>query len=351
MARDEGDRGRNTAGSRITIADVARTAGVSPSAVSFALNGRPGIADDTRERILRIADELGWRPSTRARALARARADAIGLIIARPPELLGGDPFFGAFLAGIESVLSPLDQALLLKVISGGVDEELDAYRQLARSDRVDGVILSDLRHRDPRLPLLDELGIRTVIAGDPAGGGPFPAVGPDDHVGTNAAVAHLVRLGHRRIAYVAGPGTYEHARRRRAGWADALRSADLEPALSEEGDFTSQSGAAATERLLEGATPPTAIVYGNDLMAMGGITIIRTRGLRVPRDISVIGYDDVPQARLTVPALTTVRQDVVAHGRAAAARLLTEVTGEAVEADPVPAPHLIVRASTAELP
>src|SRR5919108_3527958 len=135
---------------RPTIADVARRAGVSKGAVSFALNGRPGVAAVTRQRILDAADALGWRPSHRARSLSVSRAFALGLVIARDPGLLGSDPFFPAFIAGVESVLASEGQALVLQVVGTGAAEE-EGYRRLAQDSRVDGVFLTDLRRGDPR--------------------------------------------------------------------------------------------------------------------------------------------------------------------------------------------------------
>src|SRR4051812_48906476 len=139
---------------RPTISDVAAKAGVSKGAVSFALNDRPGVAPETRDRILAVARELGWTPSHRARALAASRALAVGLVIARPPETLGADPFFPRFIAGIESALARLGQSLLLQVVPD-LDRELAGYRRLASEGRVDGVFLTDLRVDDPRPALL----------------------------------------------------------------------------------------------------------------------------------------------------------------------------------------------------
>src|SRR5258708_1118179 len=144
---------------RPTIADVARHAGVSKGAVSFALNGRPGVAESTRQRILVSADELGWRPSQRARSLSVSRAFTLGLIIARNPALLGSDPFFPSFIAGVETVLSERGQSLLLQVVGTAAEEEL-GYRRLAADSRVDGVFLIDLRRQDSRIALVAELGL-----------------------------------------------------------------------------------------------------------------------------------------------------------------------------------------------
>ncbi|MHB8274195.1 MAG: LacI family DNA-binding transcriptional regulator, partial [Dermatophilaceae bacterium] len=190
------------ASSRPTITDVARVAGVSKGAVSFALNGKPGVAADTRERILAVARDLGWTPSLRGRALSVSRALAVGLVIARPPETLGADPFFSYFIAGIETVLSERGYALTLQVV-GDERSEHESYRRLAAIGRVDGVFLTDMRVDDLRPQLLDDLGLPTVVIGGALGNGPWPAVGIDDRPGIVAAVEHLVALGHRHIGHV----------------------------------------------------------------------------------------------------------------------------------------------------
>ncbi|MGH3372698.1 MAG: LacI family DNA-binding transcriptional regulator, partial [Nocardioidaceae bacterium] len=196
--------------SRPTINDVARAAGVSKGAVSFAFNNRPGLAADTRERILATARELGWTPSSRARSLSVSRAFAFGLVMARPPETLRADPFFPSFIAGLETELSEHGYALLLQVVPEH-DGEHQSYRRLAEAGRVDGVFVTDLYVDDPRPALLAELGLPAVVVG-PALGEPFwPAVGVDDGPGVAATVQHLIDLGHTRIGHVAGPRAMVH--------------------------------------------------------------------------------------------------------------------------------------------
>ncbi len=316
---------------RLTIADVARTAGVSASAVSFAFNGRPGVSEATRQRILSTADELGWAPSSGARALARDHADAVGLVITRAPRLLSADPFFPAFTSGVESELEHRGYALVLQVVSDPA-AEAGRYRQLARRGRVDGVFLTDLRITDDRVPLLVELGLPAVTLGRPAQPSPFPAVVLDDRVGVALAVDHLVDLGHTRIALVNGPRDYLHVRHRRDAWARALaaRGVTRGPALTT--DFTAAGGAAATRRLLARPDRPTAIVYTNDVMAIAGIGAAAEHGLRVPEDLSVTGYDDIELAGAIRPPLTTVRGDPVAWGRRATVALLHAIDRRAAE-------------------
>ena len=333
--------------SRPTIADVARAAGVSKGAVSFALNDRPGVADATRTRILAAAAELGWTPSHRARALSSSRALTVGLVVARAPETLSADPFFPAFIAGIETVLADRGQALLLQVVAD-LDAERRGYEALAANGRVDGVFLTDLRIDDKRPALLESLGLPTVvIAPDPLDC-PWPVIAVDDRPGIAAAVEHLVALGHRRIAHVAGPAEFVHTRSRHQAWVGALAAAGLDENSSIHSDFSPGGGAHATRRLLDSPEPPTAIVYANDLMAIAGMSAAQTRGLHVPDDLSVTGFDDTPIAAHLQPPLTTVRTDAVGWGRAAAACLLRLVDGDPCSDVTLPPPQLVVRASTA---
>ncbi|WP_432888909.1 LacI family DNA-binding transcriptional regulator [Kribbella sp. CA-245084] len=332
---------------RPTIADVARRAGVSKGSVSFALNGRPGLAQATVDKILAAADELGWRPSNRARSLSVSKAFALGLVITRDPAVLSSDPFFPAFIAGVESVLSTRGQALVLQVVTAG-ESEADGYRRLAQDGRVDGVFLSDLRHDDPRIDLLLELGLPAVTLNRPDGESPFPAVILDDRPGTRAVVEHLVELGHTRIAQVAGPPAFVHATARTTAFIETLAAAGLEP-LTETGDFTAAGGIEATRRLLALPKPPTAIFYANDRMAIAGLGAAQAAGLTVPDDLSIAGFDDSELAEYVHPGLTTVRADPFRFGEAAALTLNQLVDGaDDVPDAELPPAQLVVRGSTA---
>jgi LacI family repressor for deo operon, udp, cdd, tsx, nupC, and nupG len=338
--------------SRPTINDVANAAGVSKGAVSFALNDRPGVAPHTRRRILEVAEQLGWSPSPRARALSVSRAFAVGLVVARPPDVLRADAFFPSFIAGLESALSERGHALLLQVAEH--DDEV-AYRRLAREGRVDGVFVTDLQVDDSRPALLEEIGLPAVIVGPDLADG-YAArgqsvLGVDDAPGIVAVVEHLVGLGHTRIAHVAGPQSMVHALSRRQAWSAALREVDLSDGICIEEDFSAQSGAAATLMLLDLAEPPTAIVFANDLMAMAGMSLAVARGVDVPGGLSVTGYDDTEIAAHLQPSLTTVSTDVVAWGRAAAIRLLELVDQTPLTPVDLPPARLVVRASTGPAP
>ena len=335
---------------RPTIADVAAHAGVSLGAVSFALNGRPGVGEQTRKRILAAARDLGWQPSHRARSLSTSRAFALGLVLARSPELFGADPFFPSFIGGVETVLSPRGQSLVLQVVPD-LEAETEGYRRFAGEARVDGVFLSDLRHGDTRLGLLDEVGLPAVTLNRPDVTSPFPAVCLDDRPGIAAAATHLLQLGHTRIAHVAGTAEFLHGTGRRTALEETLAAAGLAPGPVIESDFTAAGGAAATRELLDLADPPTAIVYANDLMAVAGMAVAQERGFAVPERLSVTGFDDTELAAYTHPALTTVRTNAFVWGQAAARVLLDLVAGDPAEDTELAPGELVVRGSTGPPP
>jgi DNA-binding LacI/PurR family transcriptional regulator len=332
---------------RPTIDDVARRAGVSKGLVSFALNDRPGVSAETRQRIIAVADELGWRPSLRARSLSSDRAFALGIVLARDPDIIAGDPFFPSFISGVESVLAPAGQALVLSMVEGA-EAESRTYRQLASHRRVDGVIISDLRADDARIALVRELGLHAVTLGKPDVASPFPAVTVDDSEGIRASVSHLVGLGHSRIAHVGGPGAMLHGSRRRDSFRLAMRECGLPDDLLVETDFSAAQGAAATGALLERPDRPTAIVYSNDPMAIAGLGVAQRAGLDVPGDLSITGFDGSDVGRYLHPSLTTVSTSARRWGVAAASTLLRLIEGEeAADIDLEPA-LLVVGESTA---
>lgn len=336
---------------RTTIRDVAQRAGVSNGAVSLALSGKAGVADSTRERIIAAADELRWRPSIGARALQTSRAFAVGLILARDPELLSADPFFPTFIAGVESELAVRNYALLLQVVRDDPVTEAEAYRRLAQEGRVDGVFLTDLHRDDRRVALVQELELAAIAVGSPSTPLSIPSVGIDDRVGVRQAVRHLLSLGHRRIAFVGGTPGYVHSESRLAAWRQGHRDAGIAPGRFVAADFTGAGGAAATARLFDAGNPPTAIVFANDLMAIAGMSFAGQRGIEVPGQLSIVGFDDIPLAAHLHPPLTTVRQDVLSWGRASAGALVSLVQEREVVIGELPPSQLVLRATTAPPP
>jgi DNA-binding LacI/PurR family transcriptional regulator len=333
-----------------TINDVAALAGTSKATVSFVVNGRVNVAPKTRERVLAAAKELGWTPSHRARSLSTSKAYALGLVFARPPETLGSDPFFVRFIAGVESALADIDQSLLLRFVADPARED-DAYRKLRSHGRVDGVVLSDIRHHDSRIDLLEKIGLPAVTLNRVDVPSPFPAVVLDEEQGMTQAVDYLTGLGHERIAYVGGPEIYLHSTLRRMTWRGALEARGLAPNMSVETDFSASDGARATSEVL--ALPreqrPTAIVFANDSMAIAGLVAARQAGLRVPEDLSVVGFEDSELSTHINPPLTTVRSDSFGWGRAAAEVLLQFLqTGERGAERILPPAQLVIRDSAA---
>ncbi|RBM20772.1 LacI family DNA-binding transcriptional regulator [Streptomyces sp. PT12] len=334
---------------RPTMRDIADRAGVTKAAVSFALNGRPGVSEPTRRRILAIADELGWQPSSAARALSDGRAGSFGLVIDRPARTLGLEPFFMQLISGIQAELAR-DTTPLLLTMAEDQAAELVLYREWWARRLVDGVFVVDLQVSDARVPVLTGLGMPAVVLGAPLGTGGLPAVWSDDAAAVATAVTHLVGLGHRSLGRVAGPAHLRHT---------AIRTAAFERVTCELGvegrtvgtDYGGESGAAATRELLTSARPPTALLYDNDVMAVSGLTAAGGLGLRVPDDVSIVAWDDSALCELVSPSLTALSRDIAAHG-AHAARLLRQAAGGGDVADlEDAAPTLTLRGSTGPAP
>jgi DNA-binding LacI/PurR family transcriptional regulator len=330
---------------RPTIADIAQRAGVTKAAVSFALNGQPGVSAATRERILAIAEEIGFQPSSAARALTAGRAGAFGLVIDRPARTLGIEPFFMQLISGIQAELTQ-HHVTLLFTMATDTGDEIEMYRQWWAQRRVDGVFVVDLQMDDRRIAELEKLHMPAVVVGTPRGSGSLPAVWQDDRAAMETVVSHLAGLGHERIARVGGFGRYWHSALRTEAFADIAAAAGLR-AESVEADYSTTGGAEATRTLLESEHPPTAIVYDSDVMAVAGLGMAQRMGVSVPSGLSIVSWDDSVLCELVHPAVTALRRDIAAAG-AAAARLLLDVADGGHPADfAEPAPALQVRDSS----
>ncbi len=331
---------------KITIDDVAKRAGVSKGLVSLALNDRPGVSAEAKQRILRVADELGWHPDPAARGLSTRRAYALGLIVRRSPHVIEVDPFFAAFMAGAEAVLAEHGQVLVLSVVAD-VDAELQAYRRLSAERRVDGFFVTDLLENDHRIDALGDIGKPAVVLGRPDNTHGMPVISRDYSAGISQLVAHLVDLGHRRIAHVTGNVAMQHARIRLDRFLAECDARGMEPIVA-EADFSPEQGAVATQALLDGRNPPTAIIYGNDPMAIAGMAVAHERGLSLPADLSIAGMDGSDIGGWVYPTLTTLDNDPAGWGRAAAETLVRLIEDGAAPDVTLPDAELIRRASTA---
>jgi DNA-binding LacI/PurR family transcriptional regulator len=334
-----------------TIIDVAKLAGVAISSASSALNGRPGVSDATRRRVQDAAAALGFVPSLRGRSLSTKRAYAVGLIVSRDAEVFEEDPFFGGFLAGIESVLAVRGFALVLQM-STTPEENTERYRRMARDRRVDGVFLNEITLDDPRIPLLRELQLPAVAITE-ARVDWTPAVVHDNTAVIRELVDYLFDLGHRRFAHVSGPREYLHSCQRRNAWLDALRAHGISTSDVTDGDFTYAGGAAAASKLLarDPNERPSAVFCANDLTAAGFQARALDLGFSVPDDLSIAGYDGTALSTYVRPALTTLTTSPHTLGATAASLLLDRIDGlDAVDVQ-LEQSRLVIRDSTGPVP
>jgi LacI family transcriptional regulator len=333
--------GPGAARRRATIRDVARAAGVNPSTVSRVLNGRAAfqVSDDVRRRVLEASESLGYEPSRFARALRTRRSYMLALAV---PNV--ADPFFSLMFQGAARAAEREGYTLVL-TDQGGLE------RAARRTSDFDGLLIATARRRDPLLTRLRSQGVAFVLVNRRSEEGAHPTVRSDDRAGSGLAVDHLVALGHRRIAHLGGNEAYSTAYDRRQGYRAAMawHGLEVDPRWLVEAGFTAEEGARAADALLalDPAVRPTAVVAVNDLAAVGLLTRARERGLELPRDLSVTGFDDVPMARYVHPALTTVAVAAEEIGRVAVESLLDGARGGEVVL-PV---RLIPRASTAPPP
>ena len=331
---------------RPTIAEIAAQAGVSIGAVSYALNGRPGVSGETRQHILDIANEIGWRPSAAARSLSGSRAHSVGLVIARPADTLGVEPFFMRFIAGLERELSGRRMALLLQVVEDH-RAAIEAMRLCWAERRIDGMVVTDLWTEDARIPVLEELGMPAVLVGRPRADTRLPAVwyrrlgggGLGRRLpGGPRAPPH--RPGRRATDAGPHPGPHRGLPRGRVA-ARPRRAAGRRDRLQRE------EGARATRALLSRRDRPTAIMFDNDVMALAALNVAQEMGVAVPRDLSIVGGDDSQLCVLVRPALTALSWDIQAYGAHTARVLLDTIDGRIPRLAPGAAARLVVRAST----
>jgi DNA-binding LacI/PurR family transcriptional regulator len=318
-----------------TSSEVARRAGVSRTTVSFVLNNvlDQGISDATRKRVLAAAQEMGYEPNAAARTLARGTAGTVGLVIPKASHLYV-DSFLGQLIATINEECHRHGLKLLIESTE---DEgrEPGAFVNLVSSRRIDGLIVVNLRTADQEhLLRLRDAGVPLVVLGS---GVPdfqgFCTTGHDTGKSAQTAVKHLLGLGHRHIAYVSfAQPEYHTVHQREQGWRDALSAhgVDAHPEWVEYGDITAHSGYLATQRLIGRGHKFTALFAGNDMIAFGAIKALNEAGFRIPDDIALVGYDDIPLAAFAVPPLTTIRSDPIGHGQDAMQLLLAQLHHQA---------------------
>lgn len=305
-----------------TLEDVARLAGVSRATASRAVRGGANVSPTARESVARASAELGYAPNHAARSLVTRRTDTIALVVPEPDETIFTDPFFGSVIAGTSAALRdvPVQMVLLLRQPGEGLERIL----RYLRSRLSDGVLLTSHHQGDRIAEELARLATPAVLIGRPIARSRLPFVDTDNRAGGRLATEHLIAAGCRRIAYVDGSADMPASVDRRAGFHAAMEAAELAPEAVLTGDFTERSGREAVHALGAGLDDLDGVFLASDLMAKGFVDELRTRGIRVPDSLRVIGYDDSRVARDTLPPLTTVTNPA---GRMAeiATRLLLE--------------------------
>ncbi|MEU5400089.1 LacI family DNA-binding transcriptional regulator [Streptomyces sp. NPDC005963] len=319
-----------TTGPRPTLESVAARAGVSRATASRVVNGGTGVRGALADKVRQAVEELGYIPNHAARTLVTRRTGAIAVIIGEPGFRVFSDPFFERQVRGINRELTAHDAQLVLLWAEGPGDH--DRIARYLGGGHVDGALAFSLHTDGALTSAIRGARVPAVFGGRPDG--PGVAVGDAPHVdcdnrgGAREAVRHLVAIGRRRIAHIAGPQDQTSALDRLAGYGDVL--ADPGAALVSQGDFTAESGARAMADLLARRPDVDAVFAANDLMAAGALRVLRERGLTVPGDVAVVGFDDMPSvADATDPPLTTVRQDIEGMGRLMVRLLMQILKGE----------------------
>lgn len=324
------------------IRSVAEAAGVSHQTVSRVLNGHPSIRPETRARVLEVIESLGYRRSGAAVALATRRTRRIGVLV---------DSAFEYGPNATSSAVESAARAAGYATIAVNIDEQ----RSVSAHDAVEHLVtqgvdaLCVVAPRSSSIDIVREAstGLPTLVV-TPEPDAAFLTISVDQHGGAELAAQHLLDLGHRDILHVAGPSDWLDARERERGWRDRMLAAGLNPADPVVADWSSDGGYAVA-RALGGDPPFTAVFAANDRLALGLVHGFADAGIRVPERISIVGFDDLPDARHFLPPLTTVRQDFAALGAGAVARLLAAIDGATVPAGQIQ-PELVVRGTTARV-
>ncbi len=341
---------------RPTLAQLARAAGVNKSTASRALRGDRAIGAETRERIRHLAEELHYEPNASARRLFRARTDVLAFT---SPSLTrgndGADPFLVELLSAITQEAAVHQQDVLLCSSEPG-PEELDTYRRVVGGRHADGIILMDIRPRDPRLEYLRDKGYPHVLFGraaldmDEARHYPYPWVEVDNRAGARAGTQHVIALGHTRIGFLGADKAYICELDRLSGYCDALAAAGIafDASLCTDGGLTQEDGYRLTRQLLEHPQPPTAIFGVSDVLAVGAMRAAQDAGHTVGRTFPIVGFDGLGLATFVSPSLTTLRQPIAYVGRKLVQLLIAMLHGAPEpESHLLLQPELIIRDST----
>jgi len=322
---------------RSTSQDVAKLAHVSRTTVSFILNNVPGvsISASTRKRVLDAAKKLNYSPNSAGKRLVSGKSHTIGFILCQSPEQIFNDAFLPQVILGLEQAVLQQGFHVLLKPVE---PSDTGGYTRLITENHVDGILLSGPRQDDQALIRLHEQRVPILLMGQ-LPGTDIPFVDVKTSAGAEMAVNHLIGLGHKRIGLITNASlNYTSARQRCDGYLEALKKANLpiDQSLIREGDYTPASGYAAMNTLLTLTPRLTAIFVASDVVAMGAILAIKEAGLQIPKDIALVGFDDIPLAEYYDPPLTTIRLPAFGLGWASGERLMRLIQGEGLEREDV---------------
>ncbi|MFF1411526.1 LacI family DNA-binding transcriptional regulator [Streptomyces sp. NPDC058289] len=331
-----------------TLDEVAARAGVSRTAASRVINNAPHVSRAKREAVQRAVRELDFVPNPSAQALASRRVGAVVLAVSSDEPGLFADPFFAEVVVGVSAALEQTELELIL--LLANTPRGRERFERLLRSRRADGVMLMALRGDDPLGRLGEEVDMPVVFGGLPLVGEPTWYVDADNRGGARLAAEHFARTGRRRPVMITGQVDARAAVAREQGFTDGLTLSGLPLLGVEPGQFTEEGGAEAMERLLRAHPDSDAVFAASDAMAIGALRTLRERGLRVPEDVAVIGFNDLASARHTSPPLTTVHQPVRALGQEMARMLVGAIEGHRPSPLILPT-RLTVRESAPDLP
>lgn len=313
---------------RPTINDIAKRVGLSKASVSRALNGKQDVDPETRKRVLKVAAQVGYVPSASARALSNGRSNCLGLLV---PTLTW--PWILEVLRGVAEEIERSGYSLILYTTSGGEDSEREFMSQVVPAGAVDGLALVIPLGMLEYIERLAKGGLPIVVVDDRGHYPDLPTVATTNIEGGRSATLHLIERGRRRIAMLNGPHDFGCNRDRLEGYKSALQKAGLQfdPKLVVDSDFKESGGASAMTTLLAADPKLDAVFVANDVMAFGAMRALRNAGRRVPDDVAVVGFDDIPASAMTHPPLSTVRQPLYEMGRTAASMVMAAVRGESI--------------------